>query len=136
MAGSAKILIVDDSKVVLMATRMALERAGYSVVTRCDAVGSTAEIMRERPDLVLLDVDMPLLSGVDLVQSIKRREGLRDVIVLLFSAKPASELRQLALLTGANGFLPKPKDLNEVVVAVDRWLALRTHRPLAAASAQ
>jgi CheY-like chemotaxis protein len=128
MSERPRIFIVDDSKVVLLAAREVLERAGYEVTTRQEAIGSTAEILRVQPDLVLLDVNMPLLEGDDLVRSIKRREPLRDTCVLSFSGKPDNELRQLAMLSGADGFIRKPSSATELVSEIEKWLSRRNRR--------
>jgi twitching motility two-component system response regulator PilH len=127
-----KVFIVDDSKVVLMAARKILEAAGFEVITRSDPIGSTVQIMHERPDVVLLDVNMPLLEGHDIVRSIKRCANLRDTAVLLFSGRPESELQHLMLICGADGYIQKSTTPRQLAIDVRCWL-LRRVQPQRAA---
>ncbi|MEK7705837.1 MAG: response regulator [Myxococcota bacterium] len=125
MANRSRILVVDDNETVLRVVSAALEKAGYDVATRSEPIGTTVAMMRVQPELVLLDVNMPALEGNVLVESIRKRELLRDVIVLLYSAIPAAELAQLARACHADGFIPKSASTDAVVDEVTRCLARR-----------
>jgi len=122
--------MVDDNLTILKAASLALTEAGYVVTTRDQAVGTTVALMRERPDVVLLDVNMPLLEGDELVRSIRKREILRDIVVLLYSAKPSLELQQLAHDCGADGFVPKSVPMSELVEEVTQWMDKKNRRHL------
>lgn len=124
----AKVLVVDDNKTVLKAVTTMLQEAGFEVSTRDVAVGTTVALMREHPDVALVDVNMPLLEGPELVRSIRKRETLRGTVVLLYSAKPAAELQQLARLCGADGYIPKSATAAELVAEVRRWIDKRGKR--------
>jgi DNA-binding response OmpR family regulator len=105
----AKILIVDDSSVVREAVALMLEEHGYEVVA-IDSVFSFAQTMNlTKPDLVLVDVNMPAMNGDKLVQIAQKHHGAACPIVL-FSDKPPAELERLARSCGAAGFLPKTGD--------------------------
>jgi CheY-like chemotaxis protein len=118
----SKILIVDDDRVALTAASLALEAAGYQVVKRCEPIGTTAAVIRERPEVVLLDVNMPALEGDDVVRAIRRCESIQDVVVLLYSSKPVVELKQLAAACRADGYIAKSSDTERLAECVAHYL--------------
>jgi DNA-binding NtrC family response regulator len=101
------ILVIDDSEVVLEMTRFTLERAGYRVLTRDRAQGSIVAILHEQPDLVLLDVNMPSMSGESVAEMLSHPGPARGIMVVLYSSLPANALRMKALASGAHGFIQK-----------------------------
>ncbi len=101
------ILLVDDNAVVLEMTRATLEQAGFRVVTRDRASGAVAAILHERPDLVLLDVNMPQMTGDSLADVLSRNRATRGTMVVLYSSLPANTLRVKAMAAGAHGFIQK-----------------------------
>jgi DNA-binding NtrC family response regulator len=101
-------LVVDDDRVVLEVTRDRLERAGFEVVTRESALGTSVFIMKERPDFVLLDVNMPGLSGDALAKLLRGRDPKSRVI--LHSCSDRRLLASLAKECGAVGIIEKTDD--------------------------
>lgn len=97
-------MVVDDCEIVLEVTKHLLEEAGFHVMTRSSALGTTAAILKEQPSCVLMDVSMPALSGTEIVRLIKEKSDIR---VLLYSAKDEDELRSLAAGCGADGYVKK-----------------------------
>jgi CheY-like chemotaxis protein len=100
-------LVVDDDLVSLEVTRERLERAGFEVVTRESALGTSAFIMKEKPDYVLLDVHMPGLTGDALAKLLKGRGPSR---VILHSCSDRRHLTTLAQQCGASGVIEKTDD--------------------------
>ena len=121
MTEATRVLLIDDSEVVLELAREVLERAGMEVHTRSVAYGSSWEIVRLRPDVVLVDVNMPGLSGSDIVSVTRARGDLHGTRVLLFSAQPPENLETLALDCGADGWIHKTADQEGLVDSVRRW---------------
>lgn len=117
-----KIVVIDDSEIVLEVTRGALEGAGYDVVTHDRPAGCVALILHEKPDLVLMDVNMPGLGGDTIVSVLAKAAPTSDTIVLLHSSLSAEVLRSKAATAGAHGFLQKSGDLFGTVREVNRWL--------------
>ena len=117
-----KILVVDDSEIVLEVTRLALESAGHHVVTHDRAAGCVALILQEKPDLVLMDVSMPHLAGDTIVGVLGKAQPVGDIVVLLHSSLPADILRVKAQSAGAHGFIQKTSDQFALVREVNRWL--------------
>jgi len=132
---SRTILIIDDNAVVLEMTRSTLEVAGFRVLTRDRTIGAIAVIMEERPDLVLLDVNMPNLSGDSLADILSRSRSTRGTVVVLHSSLPANALRMKVLATGAQGFIQKTSVQAELVRQVLVFLQLDSRGGARAATA-
>jgi two-component system, OmpR family, response regulator len=123
------VLVVDDSEVVLALTKVALEKAGYRVVTRDRPSGSVAAILRDKPDIVLLDVNMPSLAGDVIAKILVRAMKNPDTLILLHSSMSIDTLRLKAVATGAHGYIQKTENATELVRRIEWWLAkgVRTH---------
>jgi DNA-binding response OmpR family regulator len=127
--GKGKILVIDDSEIVLDAAQAALEEAGFEVATLSTPFELAAVVAREKPDLILLDVMMPLVGGETVHEILKRREALKGIPVLFHSDRPESELQALVERTGALGYIPKVGDTDRFVAEVQRWARhLRTSK--------
>ncbi|MCM2358689.1 MAG: response regulator [Geobacteraceae bacterium] len=104
-----KILVVDDSEIVLAMACDALKEAGFEVVTALSAMEADSCIFSgDRPDLIILDVMLPMLDGDKKAKMLKDNELTRDIPILLLSSKPENELSRLVRESGADGFIRKP----------------------------
>lgn len=104
-----RIVVIDDCKLTLAVARDILEGAGFEVFTAESGIDANIIIYgATRPDLILLDVEMPMLRGDRKVQLLKKSASSRDIPVILMSHKPAAELAELARACGADGYLVKP----------------------------
>lgn len=110
-----KVMIVDDSEMILEMVKCILEDAGYEVVTRDSPFGTAVAVATEKPDLILLDVAMPALSGNKIVEVVKDNHKLKDVKVCLFSDRSRRELSELVSSCGADGFIQKTDDDDDFV---------------------
>lgn len=110
-----KVMVIDDSELVLSVVRSHLVAAGHDVVTRYIPVGAHAAVLRERPDVVLLDVNMPLLDGAEICASIREHGSMGATRVILHSDQPEAQLRALATACGADGYLCKTSDRDEFI---------------------
>lgn len=116
------IVVVDDCDVTLASTAETLERAGYRVITRERPAGCIAMMLQEKPDLVLLDVCMPTVSGDTLVKLFSKASPNSGTIILLYSALDEHLLRGKAKGSGAHGYIMKTNDATALVRAIRRWL--------------
>jgi CheY-like chemotaxis protein len=121
MTSPRKILVVDDDPTTLEMIGALLEAQGHSVVLRDTALGTTQVIIRDCPDVVLLDVRMPGLSGDKLAELISSRRG-REIVVL-YSGSPQRELGELARRCGAAGFITKTSNPSEFLERFESILA-------------
>ena len=104
---SMKVLVVDDDPAVLRVTKRRLEDLGVEVETRDQALGTSQFISQYRPDVVLLDVNMPALSGEKLASLITENRNLRDTAIIFHSSVELSELQALAERMNVAGAIPK-----------------------------
>jgi CheY-like chemotaxis protein len=118
-----RVVVIDDSKLVLAVVADALEGAGYEVITTDSGIEANQFIYASRrPDLILIDVMMPMLNGDRKVRLLKERESSRHIPVLLMSTKPSSELEELVKSSGADGYIQKPFNDISLVSQVQRLL--------------
>jgi two-component system, chemotaxis family, chemotaxis protein CheY len=117
---SATVLVVDDSGLARRTTRRALEAAGYRVIEAEDGLTALERYYVEKPDVVLLDLVMRGMYGLDVLA--KLREMNTDVKVVVISADIQTTSRDMVSAAGASGFLNKPAKGEDVVAAVARAL--------------
>jgi DNA-binding NarL/FixJ family response regulator len=91
-------------------TQQWLVDEGYEVIARQTALGTTAAVLRERPDVLLLDVSMPALRGEHVAELLSRSDGPGGSLVLFYSASPEPELTRLVHASGAHGAIQKTSD--------------------------
>lgn len=130
MAG--KILIVDDMAVNRIVLRVKLGRAHYATTAAADGAAALASLAAERPALVLLDIDLPDMSGLDVLAAIRRDRALGDLPVLILTADTQRATRLAALAAGADDILTKPVD-EDLLLARIRSLLRRDAGQSAAA---
>jgi two-component system, chemotaxis family, chemotaxis protein CheY len=111
-----KILLVDDSALARRGARQILESAGYTVAEAEDGLVALERYFLEKPDLVLLDLVMKGMNGLDVLKKLTEMDGGARVIVV--SADVQHSSRELAEAGGAAGFLNKPIDRTSLLGAV------------------
>lgn len=118
-----KILIVDDSELVLHMAKDALTDAGYDVAAVATSVDANRYIFStNKPDLIIMDVMMPMMDGDKKVKFMSERESSRNIPVLLMSSKPEEEMRRLVAESGAKGYILKPFTSSSIVNSVRNYL--------------
>jgi DNA-binding response OmpR family regulator len=121
-----RVLVVEDEDNIALALDYLITREGYVH----DRVASGAEAMSRirdtRPDLVLLDVMLPEVSGYEICREIRLDPGLASVKILMMTARGSAIERKKGLALGADGFISKPFELKELRAAVRRLLDLET----------
>lgn len=125
----ATIMLVDDEPINLEVTQIYLEEAGYTnLISTSDPTTALRTLNRERPDVLLLDVKMPAISGFEILEEMRSTGILKDVptIILTASSDPETKLRALEL--GATDFLSKPVDPSELVLRIRNTLAAKAYR--------
>ena len=110
-----KILIVDDDPRLRDLVRLALERAGHSVITAADGTHALTQAMRDAPDLIVLDVGLPEMDGFETCRRIRARS---DVPILFLTARDDEIDRIVGLELGADDYVTKPFSPRELVARV------------------
>lgn len=122
------IFMVDDEPLAVEVTRCHLEDAGFTnFVSTTDALSAPALIAQTRPDVMLLDLNMPGMTGLEILERLEAENLLKNVpaIILTASSDPAIKLRALRL--GATEFLTKPVDPSELVMRLRNTLAAKAY---------
>ncbi|NKE72600.1 response regulator [Candidatus Manganitrophus noduliformans] len=117
-----KVLIVDDTEFYQKAYQNKLLSAGYITSVANNGVEALKALTTDKPDLILLDLMMPIMDGFKVLQTVKANPNLQSIPVIVFSAKGASEEISKALQAGASDFLVKatttPNKVVEKIKAV------------------
>lgn len=117
--GDKKVLICDDDEGVLDMLELMLEDSGFSTVAVKNSLQIYEEIRNARPDLVVLDLWMPVLSGDQVLRALRNNPDTKNLPVIVISASREGE--RIAREAGASGFIAKPFDIDQLI---DRVQAL------------
>jgi DNA-binding response OmpR family regulator len=120
---TTKVLLVDDDSTVLAATSVALTKAGYQVESTSDVFALPLKIGTFHPDVVLLDFDLPALTGDRLAMNIRGLRSARGLKIFFHSAEDEGLLEDAVSRTGANGFIPKGLGRTEFLKRLRHLLA-------------
>lgn len=124
MAEAAKsILVVEDEDNIALALEHLMRREGYQLTRVASGAEAMPAILRDRPDLVLLDVMLPEVSGYEICQSVRLDPKLKGVKILMMTARGNQMERRKGLALGADGFISKPFDVADLKAEVRRILA-------------
>ena len=118
----ARIFTVDDNPVVTGVLALKLESLGHTVRVFSSGADLLAALRRDTPDLLLLDVEMPGLSGLDLLTFVKKERLLPDAPVLMLTGVDDPDFIARAHRAGASGYLTKPFDLEKLCRKVESML--------------
>jgi two-component system chemotaxis response regulator CheY len=114
------VLIVDDSETIRQSVAGALEQAGFAVATARDGVEGLQLIQDQAPSMVILDVNMPRMNGIELLESLDLRGPGLPVVLLTTEVQPTLMAR--AKKAGARGWMVKPVNLEQLVETVRKVL--------------
>jgi CheY-like chemotaxis protein len=124
-----KILIVEDNEENRDSLSRRLQRRGYAIVTAEDGKAGLAMAQSEKPDLILMDMNMPELDGWEATRQIKAIEELRDVPVLALTAHALAGDRERALAAGCSDYHTKPVDFPKLLAQMEAILQNRATKP-------
>lgn len=114
-----RVLVVDDDPDILALITTRLTRVGYRVLTARDGAEGLKLALEHVPDVVVLDVTMPLMDGYEVTSELRRLEKTRAVPVLLLTARAAERDVERGFAAGATDYLTKPFSLQELSTRVD-----------------
>jgi len=120
------IMVVEDYDDTRMLLKQGLEMLGYSVLEASNGQEAVDIADRERPDLILMDLDLPILDGIAATQQIRQQEHMESVPIVAVTAYPLSYSRVKAFAKGCNEYMPKPIDMSELARVVNRYLSSPT----------
>jgi len=112
---SKKILVVDDEEFIRSLMQNGLTENGFEVITADNGFEAILAVEDGKPDLVITDIMMPRLNGIDLLKALKNSDITRNIPVVLISALDEADMVQQGLDLGAVDFITKPFKMNEIV---------------------
>ena len=125
---NSKIMIIDDEELVIRVVRRFLATDGYeNFVTLTDPREAIEVIHREKPDVVLLDIMMPNVTGLDLLRIRQKTDVFQHIPFIILSANSENQIKRDALKYGATDFLSKPVDPSDLVLRVQNALTVKRH---------
>jgi two-component system, cell cycle response regulator DivK len=116
------VLVADDNDDTRRVVRWMLEQKGYAVIEAADGQQAVAAAVNFRPDLILMDLIMPVVDGFDAVRQVREHEELRDVPVIAMTARDLAASRDRADGLGFNQYLSKPLDFLRLNVVIEKLL--------------
>ena len=121
---AARILVVDDSDDVRSFLVLLLERSGgYETLEAGTGVEAVEKAISEKPDLILMDIKLPDISGFDATEAIKSNPGAAQIPIVAFSALFSVEWKQKALKAGMAAYLQKPIKLQLLMETIQKFIA-------------
>ncbi len=123
LSGAARtrcVMVVDDSVTVRKVTSRLLERQGMDVIVAKDGVEAVALLQERRPDVMLLDIEMPRMDGFEVARQVRHDERLSDLPIVMISSRTGEKHQEHAAALGVNSFLGKPFQENELLETIDR----------------
>ena len=113
-----KILVVEDYEDTSLAMRLALEELGYRILEASDGEQAVRVALEERPDIILMDLSLPVLDGLDATRRIRQHPETADTVIVAVTAHIEPDYRTKALAAGCNAYVTKPIDfdwLNDLI---------------------
>ena len=117
-----KILFAEDEPLILKFVSFRLESLGYGVIKARDGAEALKLIEEEIPDLILLDIVMPIMSGYDVCKQVKMNEKLKHIPVILFTASEPEIVAARAKEVGASDYIMKPFDPDDLLSKIKNLL--------------
>ena len=119
------VMIVDDSVTVRKVTSRLLERNGYDVITAKDGVDAIEQLENVKPDLMLLDIEMPRMDGFEVTNLVRHHELHRDLPIIMITSRTGEKHRERAFSLGATGYMGKPFQESDLLENIQALLETR-----------
>ena len=114
------VMVVDDSVTVRKVTSRLLERNGMVVITAKDGLDAVAQLQDHRPDIILLDIEMPRMDGFEVASFVRHDENLSETPICMITSRTGQKHRERALSIGVNEYLGKPFQETELLETIER----------------
>ena len=122
-----KVLIIDDSRFAVAFVRPRLEQMGFEVIAAGEGGLGLRLAKEERPDLVILDLVLPGMSGEHVCKEIRRDESIQKTPIIMLTAKSTDVDKVIGRVIGADEYIAKPFDLDELAAVVQRVIGEEKH---------
>ena len=119
------VMVVDDSLTVRRVTQRLLERQGYTVLLAKDGVDALRQLQDVKPDIMLVDIEMPRMDGYDLTRNVRGNKVTARIPIIMITSRTAEKHRSMAFELGVNEYLGKPYQEDELLKFIKQYLAER-----------
>ena len=119
-----RILVVDDDPVIVRMLESKLQSNGYEVITSQEATNGLEIAIKEFPDLIILDVMMPIVNGYNFCRLLKSQEKHKDIPIMMLTSRSEAEDRRIGKEVGADAYVLKPFNIDELLGTVRSLLRL------------
>jgi CheY-like chemotaxis protein len=126
---AACVLLVEDNEVNRYLARFLLEHGGFAVVTAANGLEAIEQARVHHPDLILMDIQMPVMDGYEATRQLKADAALQSIPVVALTAYAMPQERQRAIDAGCAGHIEKPIDTQTFIARVNTFLAADTKAP-------
>ena len=123
------VMVVDDSITVRRVTERLLERNGMRVVTAKDGVDAVSLLRDHKPDVMLLDIEMPRMDGYEVAKHVRSDPHLRDIPIIMITSRVGQKHRARAIESGVDDYLGKPYQENQLLAAIEALTQEGRERP-------
>ncbi|MCK5707513.1 MAG: response regulator [Candidatus Aureabacteria bacterium] len=118
----AKILIIDDGKTIVRIISNMLKVSGYEVVSAFDGQSGVLTARKENPDLIILDLNLPIMNGFMVCRILKFDEKFKHIPIIMCTARKSDADKVQSSEVGANAYLTKPFEKEELLAAIEKLL--------------
>jgi DNA-binding response OmpR family regulator len=124
-----KVLYIDDDRLLLGLVKDAIETHGFEALTASDGPSGVALAKAQRPDIILVDVMMPRMSGFEVCQELRADPIFKGTPLIIVTAMSDPDLKTKGLEAGANLAIPKPYNPSQIILLIKKALELKAKRP-------
>lgn len=120
--GLPKVLLVEDNEAIRNAFSILLSESGYEVLQAGSGAGALESSGRDRPDLILLDLGLPDMGGLDVARALRGREETRDTPIIALTGRALETDQEACMAAGCSGYLTKPIDTEQLLKVIAGFL--------------
>jgi len=117
-----RVLVVDDNEANIHLVRFILEKSGYEVIEARNGIKGVEAAVSEKPDLVLLDIQLPDIDGLEVARRIRASEADGKTPIIALTSYAMTGDRERILTAGCNGYLAKPINVKTFMTEIERYL--------------
>ena len=125
-----KILVVDDEDHIVELIKFNLESSGYEVILAFNGEDAIEKVLEEKPDLIILDLMLPKIDGVEVCKIVKQNEATSNISIIMLTAKSDESDKIVGLETGADDYMTKPFSVKELIARVNAVLRRNSYYKL------
>jgi two-component system, cell cycle response regulator DivK len=122
MRSRKRVLLVEDFEDSRIGLTKLLEAEGYEVIEAVDGAQAVEIAFKSKPDIILMDLSLPVVDGLDATRTIKQNEATKSVPIILLSAHSQEEVRPVAEAAGCADFVTKPVEFSVLASAISKHL--------------